>query len=84
MLHERPKHKLPEGQVNNAVEIATGSTQTPSPATCRPFWVLFLLRFYLFLERGREGKKRGRETSMCGCLSYTPYWGPGPQPRHVP
>ena len=25
---------------------------------------------YLFLERGGE-KERGRETSMCGCLSYT-------------
>ena len=21
---------------------------------------------------------------MCGCFSHTPYWGPGPQPRHVP
>ena len=21
---------------------------------------------------------------MCGCLSCTPYWIPGPQPRHVP
>ena len=21
---------------------------------------------------------------MCGCLSCAPYWGPGPQPRHVP
>ena len=21
---------------------------------------------------------------MCGCLSHSPYWGPGPQPRHVP
>ena len=22
---------------------------------------------------------------MCGCLSSVPpYWGPGPQPRHVP
>ena len=26
----------------------------------------------------------GRETSMCGCLSCAPYWGPNPQPRHVP
>ena len=26
---------------------------------------------YLFLERG-EGRKRGRETSMRGCLSHTP------------
>ena len=33
------------------------------------FHVIFL-RFYLFIfsQRGREGK-RGRETSMCGCLS---------------
>ena len=21
---------------------------------------------------------------MCGCLSCCPYWGPGPEPRHVP
>ena len=21
---------------------------------------------------------------MCGCLSHAPYWGPSPQPRHVP
>ena len=21
---------------------------------------------------------------MCGCLSSAPYWGPGPQPRHMP
>ena len=27
---------------------------------------------------------RERETSMCCCLSCAPYWGPGPQPRHVP
>ena len=38
---------------------------------------------YLFLERG-EGKERGREVSVCGCLSRAPYWGPGLQPRHVP
>ena len=37
---------------------------------------------YIFLERARQGKKR--ETSMCGCLLCAPYWGPGPQPRHVP
>ena len=36
----------------------------------------------IFRERGREGE-RGRETSMCGCLSCAPNWGPGPQPRHV-
>ena len=37
----------------------------------------------LFLER-KGGRKRGRETSMCGCLSGTPYRGPGRQPRHMP
>ena len=31
-----------------------------------------------------EGREKERETSMCGCLSCTPFWGPGPQPRHVP
>ena len=44
---------------------------------------LFILLFiYAFLERG-EGKEKGRETSMCGCLSCTSYWGPGLQLRHV-
>ena len=27
---------------------------------------------------------RVRETSVCGCLLCTPYWGPGLQPRHEP
>ena len=31
----------------------------------------------------KGGRKRGRETSMCGCLSCAPYWEPGPQPRHL-
>ena len=26
---------------------------------------------------------RGRETSMCGCLWHSPYWGPGLQPSQV-
>ena len=44
---------------------------------------------YLFRERGREGEREGekhpceRETSI-SCLSHTPNWGPGLQPRHVP
>ena len=45
----------------------------------------FLKRFSLFIFREWKGeRKRGRETSMCGCLSCTPYRGPGLQPRHVP
>ena len=48
-------------------------------------FILFSLRLYLFIsrQRGREGEK-GREPSMCGCLSHIPYWGPGRQPRQVP
>ena len=45
------------------------------------YYFLFLL-FYFYRE-GKGGRKRGRETSVCGCLSRTPCWGPGPQPRHV-
>ena len=37
----------------------------------------------LFIFRG-EGKEKGRETSMSGCLSCAPYWGPGLQLRRVP
>ena len=44
---------------------------------------LKFLFIYLFLER-KGGRERGTETSMCGCLSLAPYWGPGLQPRHVP
>ena len=38
----------------------------------------------LFIFREGEGKERGRETSMYGCLSHAPSWAPGLQPRHVP
>ena len=48
-----------------------------------PNWIFFFEIIYLFLDRG-EGRKREKETSMCGCLSCAPYWGPGPQPRHLP
>ena len=44
------------------------------------FTYLFL---FIYLER-KGRRKRGRETSMCGCLSQAPYCGPGLQPRHVP
>ena len=46
-------------------------------------FIIFFKIFYFFRERAREGE-RGKETSQCGCLLSTPYWGPGPQPRHVP
>ena len=51
------------------------------------FFIFFKEFIHPFPERGKgreKGRKRGRETSMCGCLSCASYWGPGPQPRHVP
>ena len=45
----------------------------------------FFHKKLLFIFReGKGGRKRGGETSMCGCLSCAPSWGPGLQPRHVP
>ena len=50
-----------------------------------PFFKIFIKKNFLnlFLERG-EGKERGRETSMCGCLSYALHRGPNPKPRYLP
>ena len=64
----------------NFVDLLFTVTSFPIPSL---FFnkVYFLKRFYLFiLERGREGERR-RETSMCGCLSCTPCWGLGLQPK---
>ena len=50
----------------------------------RIFKKIFLKDFsYIYKKRGREGE-RECETSMCGCLSHSPNWQPGLQPRHVP
>ena len=35
------------------------------------------------IAEGKGGRKKGRETSMCGCFSHAPHWRPGLQPRHV-
>ena len=57
------------------------------------FFLFLFFRFYLFLERregrrgrGGEGEKhhRVRNTDWIHCLSHTPNWGPGLQPRHRP
>ena len=49
---------------------------------------MFLVSFkdfiYLFLEVGEGGRKRGRETPMCGCLLRTLYLGAGPRPGCLP
>ena len=42
-------------------------------------FLFFFLRFHLFIFK--EGRKRGRDTSKCGCLSSAPYWVRGLQPQ---
>ena len=37
------------------------------------FVFFFKILFIHFYREGKRRKKRGRETSMCGCLSHTPY-----------
>ena len=49
------------------------------------FFLIFKKILFIYFEgKGKRGRKRERETSLCGCLSYTPYWGPGPQPSMCP
>ena len=45
---------------------------------------IFLKRFNLFFREGKGGRKRGRETSVYGCLSRVPCWGPGRNPGMCP
>ena len=43
----------------------------------KPF--IFIKRFYSFIvTQGKGGRKRGRETSVFGCLLRTPHWRPKP------
>ena len=52
-------------------------------------WAIFLKRFYVFLERGREGGRQGEKhwhawgTSI-SCLPHTPNQGPGCNPGMFP
>ena len=55
----------------------------PLPPGEGTFFKKLLICLFIFREM-KGGRKRGRETSVCGCLSHAPYWGPGLQPRHAP
>ena len=73
----------------------SGAAEEKEPTSCqisqgillqKAQLLLFLNIVFTYFQRGgKGGRKRGGETSMCiNCLSHTPYWGPGQQPRHVP
>ena len=53
-------------------------------ATLNIGFLFFKKKDFIYFIFREEGKERGRETSMFGCLSRAPYWGPGLQLRHVP
>ena len=59
-----------------------GSVSLTTQGSPRDLLSFFFLRF--FLRDGKGGKKRGREKSMCGCLSHGSHWGPRLQPWNVP
>ena len=71
---------------HQAHQITFGSEKTSKGKLTNYIFNLLFIFFkdFIYFREGRGGRKRGRETSMCGCLSHAPYWGPGRQPRHVP
>ena len=56
------------------------------------WWATFIYLFFKVLYIFREGERKDKEREgnmmcekhQCGCLSHTPNWGPGLQPRLVP
>ena len=52
------------------------------------FFFFFKIFIYLFLERGKGGRKRGKHQCVretpASCLSHAPNWGPGPNPGMCP
>ena len=64
--------------------VCKGETAGDTESLVKGQYTKIFKRFYLFIFRERGGREKERETLMCGCLASTPYWGPGPQPRHVP
>ena len=48
------------------------------------FFLLFKILFIQFQRKGKGERKRGRKTSMCGCLSHNPHWGLAHNPSICP
>ena len=53
---------------------------TPMSNCLNLFHIFFFFYdfIYLVFREGKGGRKRGRETLLCGCLSHIPYWGTWP------
>ena len=44
----------------------------------------FFLKRFIYRQRGREGEKEVEKHQCVVASRAAPYWGPVPQPRHVP
>ena len=70
--------------VTGFVYLALGfHTAACISASLLPFF-FFKDFIYLFLERGKEGKREREKYQHVVASHVAPHWGPGPQPRHVP
>ena len=64
-------------------QFALASAQIPTREV-HEFKYTFFCLYILVILREWEGREKEQRESMCGCLSCALYWGPCPQPRHVP
>ena len=58
------------------IQIYTKGQMTNTPPT--DIWFYFFKILFIYFREGKGGRKKGRETSMCGCLSCAPCWGTWP------
>ena len=57
-------------------DVAQSTVQSKNPRCLCPMCPQFyLFIFNLFILEGKGMRKKGRETSMCGCLWCASYWG---------
>ena len=79
-----PLPKARAGQHVWGTEAPWSYTEKVLTCLTKSLFKIYIYCLCFFLQRGEEREKRGREISMCSCLSCAPHKGPSPQPRNVP
>ena len=74
---------FPHTFVHLSQPLLLNNPSLPSHFFKKDFFVSFLKILFIYLERG-EGEEKERENINVWLPLMCPYWGPGPQPRHVP